>query len=104
MTVPHPLTKARQRNVACRRERVHQAIPGMTAHVAEISISAVAARASVHRSFIHRHPDLHAAVLAVADPPATGCEPGQATTTVSPRSCWPTPRTCTNTPAASGAA
>jgi hypothetical protein len=40
----------------------------MTADAAEISVSAVAAQARVHRSFIHRHPDLHAAALAAADP------------------------------------
>ncbi len=86
MTAPHPLTQARHRDVARRRERVHQAIAAMTADAAEISVSAVAARARVHRSFIHRHPDLYAAVLAAADPPAAGTDPGQAPTTVSRRS------------------
>ncbi len=85
MTAPHPLAQARHRDVARRRERVHQAIAAMTADAAEISVSAVAAQAQVHRSFIHR-PDLHAAVLAAADPPAAGTDPGQATTTVSRRS------------------
>ncbi len=56
MTAPHPLTQARHRDVARRRERVHQAIAAMTADAAEISASAVAARARVHRLFIHRHP------------------------------------------------
>src|SRR6266498_901751 len=68
MTAPHPLTQARHRDVARRRERVHQAIAAMTADAAEISVSAVAARARVHRSFLHRHPDLYAAVLAAANP------------------------------------
>ncbi|MGC4855357.1 DUF6262 family protein [Micromonospora sp. DT4] len=86
MTASHPLTQARHRDAARRRERVHQAIAAMTAEAAEISISAVAARARVHRSFIHRHPDLHAAVVTAADPPGAGTEPGQATTTVSRRS------------------
>ncbi len=86
MTTPHPLTQARHRDVARRRERVHQAIAELAAEAAEISISAVAAQARVHRSFIHRHPDLHAAVLAAADPPAAGTDPGQATATVSRRS------------------
>jgi hypothetical protein len=86
MTEPHPLTQARHRDVTRRRERVHQAIAAMTADASEISVSAVAARARVHRSFIHRHPDLHAAVLAAADPPAAGTDPGQAQTTVSRRS------------------
>ena len=86
MTTPHPLTQARHRDVARRRERVHRAIAELTADAAEISISAVASQAQVHRSFIHRHPDLHAAVLAAADPPAAGTDPGQVTTTVSRRS------------------
>jgi hypothetical protein len=86
MTTPHPLTQARHRDVARRRARVHQAIAAMTADATEITVSAVAARARVHRSLIHRHPDLHAAVLAAADPSAAGTDPGQATTTVSRRS------------------
>ena len=57
----------------------------MTADAAEMSVFAVAARARVRRSFIHRRPDLHA-VLAAADPPTAGTDPGQATTTVSRRS------------------
>jgi hypothetical protein len=63
MTAPHPLTQARHRDVARRRQRVHQAIAAMSSEAVEISISAVAARAGVHRSFIHRHPDMHAAGL-----------------------------------------
>jgi hypothetical protein len=59
------LDQARQRDVARRRQRVHQALASMQADATEITISA-AARARVHRSFIHRHPDLHAAVLAAA--------------------------------------
>lgn len=86
MTAPHPLTQARHRDVARRRERVLQAIAAMTADAADISVSAVAARARVHRSFIHRHPDLHAAVLAAADPPTAGTDPGQTTAIVSRRS------------------
>jgi chromosome segregation ATPase len=37
----------------------------------EITISSVAARARVHRSFIHRHLDLRADVYAAADEPTT---------------------------------
>jgi hypothetical protein len=59
--------------VARRRQRVHQALAEMRAQAAEITISSVAARARVHRSFIHRHPDLRAAVIAAAeDPTANG--------------------------------
>jgi hypothetical protein len=54
-----------------RRQRVHQALAETRAQAAEITISSVAARARVHRSFIHRHPDLRAAVIAGAEDPAT---------------------------------
>lgn len=40
----------------------------------------------MHRSFIHRHPDLHAAVLTAADTPATGPDPGAGGPAVSRRS------------------
>src|SRR6266516_6440686 len=50
----------------------------------EITISAVAARARVHRSFVHRHPDLHAAVLKAAADATTS--PSPAATAISHRS------------------
>jgi hypothetical protein len=65
------LAEARRRDVARRRQRVHQALAEMRAQAAEITISAVAARARVHRSFIHRHPDLRTDVIAAAEDPAT---------------------------------
>jgi hypothetical protein len=65
------LAEARRRDVARRHQRVHQALADMRAQAAEITISSVAARARVHRSFIHRHPDLRAAVIAAAEDPAT---------------------------------
>jgi chromosome segregation ATPase len=65
------LAEARRRDVARRRQRVHQALAEMPAQAAEITISSVAARARVHRSFIHRHPDLRAAVIAAAEDPAS---------------------------------
>lgn len=49
-----------------------------------VSVSAVSARAKVHRSFIHRHPDLHATVLAVAS--ETVLDPSPASTVISHRS------------------
>lgn len=61
-----PLTRARRRDVVNRRQRVQQALAKMRADGSEITVSAAAARAGVHRSFIHRHTDLHAAVLAAA--------------------------------------
>jgi chromosome segregation ATPase len=66
------LAEARRRDVDRRRQRVHQALAEMRAQAAEITISAVAARARVHRSFIHRHPDLRAAVIAAEDSAASG--------------------------------
>jgi hypothetical protein len=50
----------------------------------EISVSAVAGRAKVHRSFIHRHPDLHAAVLKAAADATT--DPSLASAAISHRS------------------
>jgi len=64
---PQALAQARRQDVARRRQRVHQALAELRAQAEEITISAVARRARVHRSFIHRHPDLRAAVLAATD-------------------------------------
>lgn len=86
MAEPHPLTRARHRDVERRRQRVHQAIAQMLTNTEEINISSVATRARVHRSFIHRHPDLHAAVIAAADSPAAGPEPAAGVAAVSRRS------------------
>src|SRR6266545_7720371 len=71
------LAQARRQDVARRRQRVHQALAELRAQAEEITISAVARRARVHRSFIHRHPDLRAAVLAAAD----GDPPGEVPST-----------------------
>ncbi len=56
----------------------------MHADGSEITVSAVAGRAKVHRSFIHRHPDLHAAVLKAAA--STTTDPSPASTAISHRS------------------
>jgi hypothetical protein len=66
-TAPEALTQARRQDVARRCQRVHQALAELRTQAEEITISAVARRARVHRSFIHRHPDLRAAVLQAAD-------------------------------------
>ena len=66
-SAPQALVQARRQDVARRRQRVHQALAELRAQAEEITISAVARRARVHRSFIHRHPDLRAAVLQAAD-------------------------------------
>lgn len=85
MTTPpadaSPLTQARQHDVARRRLRVQHALADMHAKAEEITISGVATRANVHRSFIHRHPDLRAAVLQAADPATSS--PHSASTAVS---------------------
>jgi hypothetical protein len=70
VTASQALADARRRDVARRRQQVRQALAELSAQAGQITISAVAARARVHRSFIHRHPDLRAAVIAAADDPA----------------------------------
>ncbi|WP_433257465.1 DUF6262 family protein [Streptosporangium sp. CA-135522] len=79
-----PLARARRHDVDRRRQRVHQALADMHVDGSDITISAVAARAGVHRSFIHRHPDLHAAVLEAFAAALT--QPSPAATTISHRS------------------
>ncbi len=79
-----PLARARRRDVDRRRQRVRQALANMHADGSEITISSVAGRAQVHRSFIHRHADLHAAVLKAAADTTTA--PPPASTAISHRS------------------
>jgi hypothetical protein len=79
-----PLAKARRRDVDRRRQRVHQALADMHVDGSDISVSAVASRANVHRSFIHRHPDTHAAVLTAAAKSITS--PAPTSTAISHRS------------------
>ena len=79
MTASQALAEARRRDVDHRRQRVRQALAEMRAQAAEITISSVAARARVHRSFVHRHPDLRAAVIAAAEDPATSSLSGPST-------------------------
>lgn len=56
-------TRCRQRVLAALEQAVHLGT--------EISISAIARRAGVDRSFLYRHRDLHAAVLVKAAEPTT---------------------------------
>lgn len=65
-----PLVRARRRDTARRRQQVHNAIAAQVAAGTPVTVSSIARAALVHRSFIHRHPDLHAAVLAAAAVPA----------------------------------
>ena len=79
MTASQALAEARRRDVDHRRQRVRQALAEMSAQADQITISSVAGHARVHRSFIHRHPDLHAAVIAAAEDPATTSPSGAGT-------------------------
>ena len=94
MTASQALAEARRRDVDHRRQRVRQALAEMRAQAAQITISSVAARAGVHRSFIHRHPDLRAAVIAAAEDPAASSLSGPARRAAA--RCWPTTPTCAN--------
>jgi regulator of replication initiation timing len=63
------LTAARRRDSARRRQRVLHALERLTAAGEEISVAAVARAAGVDRSFLYRHHDLRAQVLARAAAP-----------------------------------
>lgn len=56
------LTESRRRDSAVRRQRVINAVSRLAAAGDDLSVSSVARAARVHRSFIYRHVDLHAAV------------------------------------------
>ena len=56
------LTESRRQDSAARRQRVINAVSRLAAAGDDLSISSVARAARVHRSFIYRHRDLHAAV------------------------------------------
>ena len=64
------LVAARAEDSARRHDRVVRALDEMSTAGAEITVSAVARAARVHRSFIHRHPELHATVTAAQREPA----------------------------------
>lgn len=75
-TSPDHLAKARAADSERRRSRVLKALDQLAADGVEISVSAVARAAAVHRSLIHRHDDLHAAVLVRATEPPPGTTAG----------------------------
>jgi Family of unknown function (DUF6262) len=79
VTAATALAQARRRDTDRRLQRVRQAITEMSAQAAEMTISSVAARARVHRSFIHRHPDLRAAVITAAENPEAADPAGAGT-------------------------
>ena len=60
--IPTALSASRTADTARRADRVRHALAAMTAAGHDITVSSVARAARVHRSFIHRHPDLHSAV------------------------------------------
>jgi hypothetical protein len=68
------LADSRRRDVDQRRQRVVQALEALVHDSSEITISSVARAARVHRSFIHRHPDLRAEVFKAADAPPLSTE------------------------------
>jgi hypothetical protein len=80
-----PLTRARRLDTTRRRLQVHNAIAEQTSAGAEITVSSIARAARVHRSFIHRHPDLHAAVTAAATVPAESATTNSAASVASLR-------------------
>ncbi|MEU3023552.1 hypothetical protein ABZ644_12755 [Nocardiopsis alba] len=66
------LIAARRSDSSQRRQQVLKALNTAANTGEAITISGIARAAGVHRSFIHRHADLHAAVLAqAAKPPMT---------------------------------
>lgn len=77
-STPHSTTmvKGRQADSARRRERVGKALADAVSTGAEISVSAIATRARVDRTFLYRHRDLleqvHAAEAQPRDTALTG--------------------------------
>jgi hypothetical protein len=65
------LTESRRRDSATRRQRVINAVSRLAVAGDDLSVSSVARAARVHRSFIYRHGDLHAAVHDQAAPGIT---------------------------------
>lgn len=70
------IVAARQAHSTRCRQRVITALDQASKQGFEISISAIARRAGVDRSFLYRHRDLHAAVLATAATAPTGSPEG----------------------------
>jgi hypothetical protein len=79
-----PLTAARRRDVERRKQRVRKALADMHNDGSNITVATAAARAGVHRSLIHRHPELHVTVLKTAAEAID--RPSSASTAISHRS------------------
>jgi hypothetical protein len=60
------LVSGRRSDSEVRRKRVAKAVAELAGRGEDISVSAVARAAGVHRSFIYRHKDLHADIVATA--------------------------------------
>lgn len=70
MTAEPPVTQARRAHSARCRQRVIKALDAAVASGQEITVSSIARQAGVDRSFLYRHRDLHAQVIArAAEPP-----------------------------------
>lgn len=84
MTGPSPdsLAAARRRDSSHRRQRVLTALDELASTGEELTVSSVARAARVDRSFLYRHHDLRARIIARAEAPNTG----PAATAVSKRS------------------
>lgn len=68
----HELGQARRQDSERRRQRVLNALTEAAARAETVTLAGIARSAGVHRTFLYRHPDLHAAVLAqAAGPPAS---------------------------------
>jgi chromosome segregation ATPase len=79
------LVRSRRRDTARRSLQVHNAIAQLRTDGAPVTVSSVARAARVHRSFIHRHSDLHAAVMKAAGQPADPVPTNSATSIASLR-------------------
>ncbi len=66
------VAQARRAHSARCRQRVIKALSNAVANGEEITVSAIARQAGVDRSFLYRHRDLHAQIIAkAAEPPAS---------------------------------
>lgn len=79
---PDPLIAARRRDSTHRRQRVLAVLDELAAAGEELTVSSVARAARVDRTFLYRHHDLRAKIVARAEAPNTG----PTATTVSKRS------------------
>lgn len=77
------MVNGRQADSARRRERVTRALNEAVAAGAEISVTAIAAKAGVDRTFLYRHRDLLAQVHAAETQPHTAADPGATVTRAS---------------------